>query len=269
MSGPQSLKQLIAVNAAELVVVNDKLSVLTAGDGDLTALIDANAVLIAANKSSLDALTISANGTASALESVTGVEKARAEGAEAALGVRIDDASTALVASEARSAALVVVERQRAQAIEGPLRTDVNAAILSAGKRTFVHTMEFDGAPVVGEYPFCCGAGVPSSAGFGVTIPVSYLIVAYAFTCDAVGDVPPTRLELELYNIAREKQIGYELSAMNTTTKYAGGQLPFFAGGPGSVCAKIKQVDSGNTGIPVDPQARYRLSIYFQSAFEF
>ena len=315
MSGPQSLKQLIAVNATELGVVNNKLSALTAGDVDLTAQIEANGALIASNKVALDALTVSADGTQTALEAATSgfttalsdlegrayaadevvrlgadagialvrtdldAEIVRAGAAEAAERARALLAESELLdlltAEETRAAlaeatveaavtALVTAERERAQAIEAPLRTDVDAALLSAGKRVFVQTMEFDGAPVAGEYPFCCGAGVPSSAGFGLMVPFSYVITAFAFTCDAAGAVPPTRLEFELYSPSRALQSSFIVNPLHSTNKYVAGPLSQ-AGSGGSVCVKILTVDDGNTGVPVNPIARYRLSIFIQS----
>jgi len=67
----QSLKQLIAVNAADLSIVQNRLDTLTVGDVDLTARIDTNAALIATNQTTLAALTATAAGTQSTLEAAT------------------------------------------------------------------------------------------------------------------------------------------------------------------------------------------------------
>jgi len=128
----QSLKQLIAVNAADLSIVQNKLSLLTAGDEGLTARIDANAALIATNQTSLASLTSTANGTASDLAAATSgftVALADLEARAYAGDVIVRDGAAegiAIVRGE------VDTERARAEASEQELYNGLTAEVARA-----------------------------------------------------------------------------------------------------------------------------------------
>jgi hypothetical protein len=147
----QSLKQLIAVNAAELGVVQNKLSLLTDGDVDLSARITANADLIAANQATLQTLTATADGTASTLAEATNgfnialtdlenrayaadeLVRIAADEGIALVRTEVDDERTRAEANEQELYSGFTQEVARAEAAEAAIRatatTDRNAAV--------------------------------------------------------------------------------------------------------------------------------------------
>lgn len=302
MAAPQSLKQLIAVNAADLVVVQNQLSTLTTGDVDLTARIDTNATLIAANQASLTTLTATAGVTASALANATsgftgdisavnGRIDAEVVRATAAEDAAIAGAVVEIAAGEARSAALVVVERVRAVAAEvalgirvdgeatargaainaetnarlGAFDNEITARAAGDAKMCFAHVMEFDGELAVGAYPFSHGAGVPSAAGFGVQIPMDYRLVGYGIECKT-ANVLDFVAAVEGYKIGESVVDWSKDIIVGSGRAFSSNSTDALVRSGGNVCLKIKSI---NAQAVVDAGDRFRVTLYFQSAVGF
>ena len=277
----QSLKQLIAVNAADLSIVQNALATLTVGD--LNARIDVNAALIATNQSTLTTLTATAEGTQSALAVATsGFTTALADletrayaadevvrlGADAGIAIVASDLAAEQTRAEAAEVALGIRVDDEASARSSDISAEVasrNSAIAAGdAKMCFAHVMEFDGVLVAGAYPFSHGAGVPSAAGFGVQIPMDYRFVGYGIECNLASAFNFV-LEVEGYMVGETSVVDW-----TSTVNVSGGRnyslLTSQIRDAGQVCVKVDSL--ANSAAP-SASDRFRVTLYFQSAYGF
>jgi len=340
MSGPLSLKQLIAVNAADLAGVHVSLAAIGLEDVDLSARIASNATTISANAAALAALTTSAGGTQSALDEATagftnaaatldeglttevqralaaeaelgnalsaevthttdrvnvlvdqiiaeqqratlaeGNELIRATAAEVALDIRVDGEAAAraagITAEATARAAAISAEVARAGAAEvavdnrvtnevaariASVSAEAGARVAGDAKMCFAIVMECDGLLAADSYPFACGAGVPSSPAFGVQVPMGYKFIGYGAQCVTSATDLYVNLSFEgyMYNSATPD---WTVSGLIGGSKFASTLIPSAPGRPaGHVCIKVVS----SLGQP-DSDARYRITMYFQS----
>ena len=222
----------LAVTAVDNARLADK-AVSLAGDASLNTRVDEA-------KSQASAATLA--------------EKNRAEAAEVALGGRIDTEASA------RGAAISAEATARGNAIAA----EAGARVAGDAKMCFAHVMEFDGELAVGAYPFSHGAGVPSAAGFGVQIPMDYRLVGYGVECktanalDFVVAVEGYKINASVVDWSKDILVG------------GGNAYSLLAAEPvkngGNVCLKIKSIDAQSV---VDAGDRFRVTLYFQSAYGF
>ena len=135
-------------------------------------------------------------------------------------------------------------------------------------KMCFVNVAEAEGLLTVGDYPFAFGFGSPSKSGFGLNVPFSSTLVAVGVSVDSTDGVDASvQFTLEHYDSTGTKStvIGGDptfnifmflsKNVFDTTlnTSYSAGNF----------CIKVTSASN-----LVDTDARYRVSLYFQSQEE-
>ena len=114
---------------------------------------------------------------------------------------QIADVQTSVeVLSEATSESIQTVETSlqnevdRATFAENALQNNVNLINTRLG---FCQTMEYDGSLSLNTYPFCMGAGVPSSEKFGFFVNRPFKLTGYSFHVESESSGVNVALKIE------------------------------------------------------------------------
>jgi hypothetical protein len=143
----------------------------------------------------------------------------------------------------------------------GAISYETDARVLLASKVCFAHALEYEGILVDGEYPMSAGYGVPSAPGFGVSMPFGYRLAGWSMVCKSGDNSASVSVVLEHYDFGEySSSTVLDAATLNGNTNYISRTVESAIMPAGSVCLKI-----GAVGNLVDPEARYRVSLYLQA----
>ena len=125
----------------------------------------------------------------------------------------------------------------------------------------FMNVGEAEGLLTVNDYPFGFGFGSPSKAAFGLAIPFSSNLVGYAISCSSTDSTRNVSFAIEHYNTSNVKSSGDEIITLNSSNVFNSSINKLYSAG--NICVRVSSVSNLS-----DIDARYRISLYFQSSVE-
>jgi len=129
-------------------------------------------------------------------------------------------------------------------------------------KQCYAHTMEFQGLLVADSFPFACGFGVPSKAGFGQYMPKGFVVKSWVIQSNSTDTAGAA--ELNLVHYPYNSLTGTVVSTMNLDSTYTSNTQATASASlaAGSIVVQIGA--AGTIANLVDVDARYRVTLYCQ-----